>query len=124
MRARRLLVTSCLVAVLAAGLGAQKAPPRGGLSSITPADLKEWLSYIASDQLEGRRVHTEGLGLAAAYIADHLSEWGVTPGVLGVAMIAGRSDTCTVRCAVRFTMRNARPIGAGRIRFCDGPWFA
>jgi hypothetical protein len=40
------------------------------------------------------------------------------------AMCTGRSETCTVKCAVRFTMRNARPIGAGRIRFCDGPWFA
>ena len=35
-----------------------------------------------------------------------------------------RSATCTVRCAVRFSTRNARPIGAGRTRFCDGPWFA
>ena len=32
-----------------------------------------------------------------------------------------RSVTSTVRCVVRFTMRNARPIGAGRTRFCDGP---
>ena len=47
--------------------------------SITPDELKEWLSYIASDQLQGRRVYTEGLGLAAAYIADHLKEWGVKP---------------------------------------------
>ena len=38
--------------------------------------------------------------------------------------LLGRSDTCTVRCAVRFSTRNARPIGAGRTRFCDGPWFA
>jgi hypothetical protein len=80
IRARRLLVTACLVAVLAGGLAAQKAPAHGGLSSINPADLNEWLSYIASDQLEGRLIYTEGLGLAAAYIADHLKEWGVKPG--------------------------------------------
>ncbi len=48
-------------------------------SSITPAELNEWLSYIASDELEGRRIFTEGLGLAGAYIADHLKEWGVKP---------------------------------------------
>ena len=41
-----------------------------------------------------------------------------------VTTFDGRSATATVRCAVRFTTRNARPIGAGRIRFCDGPWFA
>src|SRR5580765_4359788 len=37
---------------------------------------------------------------------------------------SGRSDTCTVRCAVRFRTRNARPIGAGRTRLADGPWLA
>jgi hypothetical protein len=77
--ARRLLVTSCLLSALAGGVTAQKTPAHGGSSSITPADLKEWLTYIASDELEGRLVHTEGLGLAAAYIADHLREWGVKP---------------------------------------------
>ena len=40
------------------------------------------------------------------------------------AIFSGCSSTRTVRCAVRFTMRNARPIGAGRTRFSDGPWFA
>src|SRR5262245_7935139 len=34
---------------------------------------------------------------------------------------SGRSDTCTVRCAVRFRTRNARPIGAGRTRLAEGP---
>jgi peptidase M28-like protein len=81
MRARRILFASLLVTVMAAGLGAQKAAPaRGPAAAITPADLKEWLSFIASDQLEGRQVYTEGLGLAAVYIADHLKEWSITPG--------------------------------------------
>jgi peptidase M28-like protein len=79
MRARRFLVSSVLVAALAAGLGAQSAPSHAGGSSITPGDLKEWLGYIASDDLEGRQIYSEGLGLAAAYLADHLKEWGVTP---------------------------------------------
>src|SRR4051812_29479662 len=44
---------------------------------------------------------------------------------VGVATtLVGFSATRTVRCAVRLTTRNARPIGAGRIRFCDGPWSA
>ena len=80
MRARRLLVTSCLVTVLAGGLAAQRAPARGGIELDQPADLNQWLSFIASDELEGRQIYTEGLGLAAAYIADHLKEWGVKPG--------------------------------------------
>ena len=59
-------------------LGAQPAS-KGGINSIQPEPLKEWLSYIASDELQGRQIYTEGLGLAAAYIADHLKEWGVKP---------------------------------------------
>ena len=84
MRARRVLVRHVLASLVLISsfaipsLDAAKAP-RGGLKSITPDELTEWLSYIASDQLEGRQVYTEGLGLAAAYIADHLAAWGVKP---------------------------------------------
>lgn len=52
----------------------------GGRSSITEPALHEWLSYIASDRLEGRATFSEGLALAASYIADHLRAWGVKPG--------------------------------------------
>jgi hypothetical protein len=51
-----------------------------GRDKITPEDLKEWLTYLASDELEGRNTYSEGLGLAAAYIAEHLRSWGVKPG--------------------------------------------
>jgi hypothetical protein len=66
-----------LVAQLSAAAAQDKKTSGGGVASITPVELKEWLSYIASDQLQGRQVYTEGLGLAASYIADHLKEWGV-----------------------------------------------
>ena len=52
----------------------QTTPP-----TISQDDLRTWLTYIASDELQGRQVYTEGLGLAAAYIASHLKEWGVNP---------------------------------------------
>jgi hypothetical protein len=42
-------------------------------------DLRRWLSHLASDELQGRQVFSEGLGLAAIYIADHLKEWGLAP---------------------------------------------
>jgi hypothetical protein len=51
----------------------------GGPASITSQELREWLSYIASDELEGRAVFSEGFGLAGGYIADHLRAWGVKP---------------------------------------------
>src|SRR5262245_62350479 len=49
-------------------------------SSITPDSLRYWLTYLASDDLEGRATFSEGLGLAAAYIADQLKDAGVKPG--------------------------------------------
>jgi Peptidase family M28 len=48
-------------------------------SSIIPESLRTWLTYLASDDLEGRATFSEGLGLAAAYIAEQLKEAGVKP---------------------------------------------
>ncbi len=79
MRVRRFLSLFLFLCLMATGLGAQK-PATGGPKSIEPSELKEWLSYIASDELQGRQIYTEGLGLAAGYITQHLAEWGVRPG--------------------------------------------
>jgi len=93
MRARRVIVALSLLATLAAAstrakesaragqavAGAQSAVD-GGAESIQPAILQEWLTYLASDALEGREVYSEGLGLAASYIADRLHDWDVKPG--------------------------------------------
>jgi hypothetical protein len=43
-------------------LAATKTSRGGDAASITAVELQEWLSYIASDQLQGRQVYTEGLG--------------------------------------------------------------
>src|SRR4051794_25336209 len=75
----RFMAAVC-AAVVALSLGAGAQGKAGGAASITPAELKDWLSYMASDQLQGRQVYTEGLGLAASYIAEHLEEWHVKPG--------------------------------------------
>src|SRR5712691_260577 len=52
----------------------------GASASIKSQDLREWLTYISSDELEGRAVFSAGIGLAAGYVADHLHAWGVKPG--------------------------------------------
>jgi Peptidase family M28 len=75
---RRLTVPVLVVCALAIGLGAQPASQRSS-SAIQVSDLKEWLTYVASDELLGRATYSEGLGLAAAYITSHLKEWGVKP---------------------------------------------
>jgi hypothetical protein len=54
--------------VLIAGAVSAVAAAGGGIGSIKTQDLREWLSYIASDELQGRAVYGTGIGLAAAYI--------------------------------------------------------
>ena len=79
----------------------------GGRSSITSTELREWLSYIASDELQGRAVYTAGFGLAGSYIEDHLRSWGAKPAgdngsylqtvkVLGVKTTSHSTVTVTV----------------------------
>ncbi len=64
-------------AVVAAMAGVSAAS--GGAEAIKTPDLRDWLTYISSDELEGRAVFTAGFGLAAAYVEDHLRAWGVKP---------------------------------------------
>ena len=86
-RAGRMVAGGVLAAVLAvagsqSGLVQAQAPaPVKGVkfSQVTPAELKDYLTYLSSDQLTGRQIYTEGYGLAAGYIQEHLRKWGVKP---------------------------------------------
>ena len=53
------------------------------LSKIDISDLKEYLTFIASDELQGRELGTEvdGLEIAANYLADYAKEIGLKPAV-------------------------------------------
>src|SRR5437773_7005716 len=73
MKAGKIAVTGLLVFLAVGELFAQQ-------SALSPDLLRQWLSYIASDDLEGRGTFSEGLGLAGAYIADQLKDAGVKPG--------------------------------------------
>src|SRR3954466_16293087 len=79
MRSRSLATLTFLVFVFALGGAPQTAAPAESSGAVNQSDLREWLGYIASDELEGRQVFTEGLGLAAGYIAEHLAAWNVKP---------------------------------------------
>ena len=48
-------------------------------AQVDPEEIRTWLTYLASDELQGRQVFTEGYGLAAQYVAAHLEKWGVKP---------------------------------------------
>jgi len=82
-------------------------PGHAQATRISQDEMKQWLTYIASDDLQGRQVFTEGLALAGAYIADHLKEWNVRPAgdaggyfqtvrVLGVRTRSNSTLTVTV----------------------------
>jgi hypothetical protein len=79
MRPRYLLAPALVIALLNTGAIAQQAAPTRGAAAINESDLKQWLTYLSSDELQGRATYTEGLGIAAGYIASHLQQWGVKP---------------------------------------------
>lgn len=64
--------------LLYAGVMAQ-SPLKTYEATVSEADLKKYLTYIASDELEGRDTGSEGQKKAAGYIIEHLKEWGLQP---------------------------------------------
>ena len=46
---------------------------------ITPALLRDYLTFVASDEMEGRDTPSRGLNTVAKFIALNLSRWGLTP---------------------------------------------
>jgi hypothetical protein len=74
---RRTPLAAAAVAVMLAIVPSGAASKSG--STVDVHDLREWLTYVASDELQGRAVFSTGLGMAESYVADHLRQWGVKP---------------------------------------------
>jgi hypothetical protein len=55
-------------------------PGIGNADAISEQELKVYLYFLASDQLEGRNFPSRGYDTAALYVASHLAEWGLKPG--------------------------------------------
>ena len=58
---------------------AAPAPAHGNADYISAQQLKDYLAFIASDEMEGRDTPSRGLDTAARFIATHLSRWGLKP---------------------------------------------
>src|SRR5882724_6016724 len=61
-----------------------KTPPvsvatQRGADVIAAAQLRDYLSFIASDELEGRDTPSRGLDTTAKFLAMNLSRWGFKP---------------------------------------------
>ena len=50
-----------------------------GADLITPAQLRDYLTFIASDEMEGRDTPSRGLDTVAKFLAMNLSRWGFKP---------------------------------------------
>lgn len=50
-----------------------------GAELINTAQMKDYLTFIAADELEGRDTPSRGLNTAAKFLATNLSRWGVKP---------------------------------------------
>ncbi len=91
-------------------------PPNGkyrGAELITTNQLKDYLEFIASDELEGRDTPSRGLDVAAKFIATNLSRWGVKP--------AGDNGTFMQRFALQKSIvdsaQTALEINGQRFKF-------
>src|SRR5213078_929146 len=60
--------------------GAAAPAPYGNTDSISAEEMKIYLYFLASDELEGRNLPSRGYDTAALYVASHLAEWGLKPG--------------------------------------------
>jgi hypothetical protein len=81
-RALNGLLFVCVAAGLAVTVPALDAQGPAAVPAATPireADAREWLTFLSSDALQGREAFTEGYGMAAAYVAQHLGGWGLVP---------------------------------------------
>ncbi|HEY8461667.1 MAG TPA: M28 family peptidase, partial [Blastocatellia bacterium] len=121
MLSRRIKRMFSLFLALCLAAGAVPAQNRkADKGVIRSEDLQKWLSYLASDELEGRATFSEGLGLAAAYLAEQLRSWGVKPGgdngsyfqrvrVLGVKSVNNSTITVEVNGQTR-TFKNGEGV--------------
>ncbi|HJU54742.1 MAG TPA: M20/M25/M40 family metallo-hydrolase [Pyrinomonadaceae bacterium] len=55
------------------------AVARRHADQITAAQLKDYLYFVASDEMEGRDTPSRGLDLTAKFLATNLSRWGLKP---------------------------------------------
>src|SRR5262245_4172864 len=84
-----IVLTSLLVVAFPASY-AQKKADKGkktaaattaqrGTDNITAAAMRDYLSFIASDEMEGRDTPSRGLDTTAKFIAMNLTRWGFKP---------------------------------------------
>ncbi|MFN2579435.1 MAG: hypothetical protein ABR607_17340, partial [Pyrinomonadaceae bacterium] len=75
-----------------------------GVDAITAAQLRSYLTFIASDEMEGRDTPSRGLDTTAKFIAMNLGRWGFKP--------MGDDGTFFQKIALRREARDATKTSA------------
>jgi hypothetical protein len=57
----------------------KKTTAQRGVDTITANQMKDYLTFIASDEMEGRDTPSRGLDTTAKFLAMNLSRWGFKP---------------------------------------------
>ena len=83
-----LILTSVLVLPFPATIAQRKTPKttatqsanaQRGIETINTTQLRNYLSFIASDEMEGRDTPSRGLDITAKFLATNLARWGFKP---------------------------------------------
>src|SRR5205814_3183327 len=86
-----------------------------GVDTITAAQLRSYLTFIASDEMEGRDTPSRGLDTTAKFIAMNLGRWGFKP--------AGDDGTFFQKIALRRDQvdpaRTAAEVNGQKFNFGD-----
>ncbi len=110
-----ILLVAALVMPLA-GTPARAQQQPGSAELITAEQLRDYLFFIASDEMEGRRAPSRGLDLTAKFIAMNLSRWGLKP--------AGDDGTFLQMIELQSSKVNTEAsfveVGGQRFAFGDG----
>lgn len=85
----RILVVACVLTIAATSGHAQRkanrsnpstsSQPFASANSITADQLRDYLFFVAADEMEGRDTPSRGLDTVAKFIALNLSRWGLKP---------------------------------------------
>jgi hypothetical protein len=77
---RQYLLCAVVLGALVAPISAVEAQRREcNADQITAAQLRDYLTFVASDEMEGRNTPSRGLDTVAKFIATLLSRWGAKP---------------------------------------------
>src|SRR2546423_10474677 len=91
-------------AAVATAPSSSLATSRKLADQITAAQLKDYLYFVASDEMEGRDTPSRGLDTTAKFIAMNLSRWGIRP--------AGDEGTYFQKIGLRRTRLNPSQTSA------------